>query len=62
MPMKTFVDNLKTQSENNPLLALAIAAGLISTSSKLMNALSNSRNSRAWSQEVSRRAMKDRQK
>jgi hypothetical protein len=57
--MDQFINNLKTQAEQNPVLALAVGAGLITAISKFMNATSDSRNSRAWAKEVSRRAMKD---
>jgi hypothetical protein len=50
--MDDFINNLKRQAEENPVLALAVAAGLITATSKLVN-------SWAWKQEVARRAMKD---
>ena len=49
--MHRFFENLKTQSEENPMLALGVAAGLITAISKLVN-------SRIWAQEVNRRAKK----
>lgn len=60
--MQDFVGNLKRQAEENPVLALAVAAGLITAVSKLMDASGNVRNSRAWDREVARRMMKDAQK
>jgi len=57
--MNEFFDNLKRQAEENPVLALGVAAGLITAISKLIDSSGNARNSRAWAQEVQRRAMKD---
>jgi hypothetical protein len=45
-----FVNNLKKEAEENPVLALAVAAGLLTAASKLVNAM-------AWRQEVNRRTM-----
>lgn len=53
--MNKFIDNLKTQTEENPVLALGVAAGLITAISKLIDATGNQRNSRAWAKEVARR-------
>lgn len=50
-----FIDNLKNQAEENPVLALGVAAALITSISKLVAATTNNRNSRAWAQEVERR-------
>ena len=47
-----FVDNLKKQAEENPIVALGVAAALLAGASKLINSL-------AWKQEVARRAAKD---
>ena len=57
--MSKFVDNLKKQAEENPLVALGIGVGLISAVSKLINSSATAANSRAWQAEVARRAMKD---
>jgi hypothetical protein len=57
--MNDFLNNLKHQAEENPVLALAVAAGLITAISKLVDASADSRNSRAWVKEVRRRTMKD---
>jgi hypothetical protein len=46
--MNEFINNLKKQAEENPVLALAVAAGLLTAGSKFMNSL-------AWKQEVARR-------
>jgi len=57
--MSKFIDNLKQQAEENPLVALGIGVGLISAVSKLINSSATAANSRAWQTEVARRAMKD---
>lgn len=57
-----FVTNLQRQAEENPVLAMGVAAGLITAISKLVDSAANAKNSRAWQQEVARRAMKDRLK
>jgi hypothetical protein len=56
MPQNTpFLDNLKRQAEENPVVALGVGAALITAISKLVTASSNSRNSKVWAQEVERR-------
>lgn len=57
--MNEFLENLKRQAAENPVLALGVAAGLITSISQLLNSTSNSRNSRAWNKEVKRREKKD---
>lgn len=57
--MNRFIENLKNQAEDNPVLALGVAAGLITAISQLLNAGNNARNSRSWDRETMRRAMKD---
>jgi hypothetical protein len=54
-----FVNNLKRQAEENPVLAMGVAAGLITAISKLIDSGATAANSRAWKQEVARRAAKD---
>lgn len=53
--MDKFIENLKHQAEENPVLALGVAAALITAVSKLVGATNDTRNSRAWAQEVQRR-------
>lgn len=60
--MDKFVENLKRQAEENPVLALGVAAGLITSVSQLINSGSTLKNSHAWKQEVARRAAKDAKK
>lgn len=57
-----FLNNLQNQAEENPVMALAVAAGLITSISKLIEATTNSKNARAWAKEVQRRAIKDARK
>ena len=51
--MDKFIDNLKRQAEENPALTMGVAAALITSVSKLINAS-------AWKKEVKRRDLKDR--
>ena len=46
--MEKFLENLWTQAEDNPILAIGVAAGVITAVSKLMN-------STAWTREIRRR-------
>jgi hypothetical protein len=57
--MDRFVKNLKRQAEENPVVALGVAAGLITAISQFMNASSNAKNARSWDRETARRTMKD---
>lgn len=50
--MQKFLENLQRQAEENPILALGVAAGLIGSISKFMD-------SNSWKKEVRRRAKKD---
>lgn len=60
--MNRFIANLQRQAEENPVLAMGVAAGVITSISQLMNANTSRRNSRAWDRETIRRAMKDAKK
>jgi hypothetical protein len=53
--MNEFLENLKREASENPVVAIAVAAGLLTAASKLINASGNARNSRAWAKEVDRR-------
>ena len=53
--MDKFIANLQRQAEENPVLALGVAAGLITAVSKLLDATANTKNSKAWAKEVNRR-------
>jgi hypothetical protein len=53
--MKKYIDNLKAQAEENPLLALAIGAGAVTAVSKLIEASTERQRARTWEMEVNRR-------
>lgn len=57
--MEKFLENLKHQAEENPVLAMGVAAGLLTAISKLLDANTNARNSKSWDRETKRRSMKD---
>jgi hypothetical protein len=57
--MEKFINNLIAQAEENPVLALGVAAGLIGAVSKLLDANTSARNSKTWKREELRREMKD---
>lgn len=57
--MNEFLTNLQRQAEANPVMALAVGAGLITAISKLVGVSVDAKNAKAWQQEVKRRAMKD---
>lgn len=52
------LDTLKREAEANPLMALAVAAGLITSIAKLMDASSASKGRRAYAKQVELRAQK----
>ena len=53
--MEQFLNNLKRQAEENPVVALGVAAALLTAVGKLVDSSVNARNSRAWEKEVARR-------
>lgn len=53
--MNEFLENLKNQAAENPVVALGVAATLIAAIGKLMDSSANKTNSKAWAREVSRR-------
>jgi len=57
--MNEFLENLKRDAADNPIVALGVAAGLITAIGKLVNATTDSANARSWKREVARRAAKD---
>ena len=57
--MDPFLQNLKHQAEQNPMLALGVGAAVMTVITKLISASVDAKNSRAWAQEVARRSMKD---
>jgi hypothetical protein len=56
-PMKFEFDTtkLKTQIQDQPLVAAGIGAALLSGGAKALNAITNSRNAKTWRREVKRR-------
>lgn len=59
MPKITFdTTRLKEQVEDNPLLAAAIGAGLLTAVSKLMDSNTKRKNASSWNREVKRRERK----
>jgi len=56
--MNEFLENLKKQAEEQPMVAMGIAAAVIGAMGKLINANSNHRNSKVWQREVDRRIKK----
>lgn len=56
--MDRFIENLKTQVEENPVFALGVAAGLITAIGKLVEAKAKYGNSKTWDKEVDRRVKK----
>lgn len=57
--MNDFLENLKREAVANPILALGVAAGVITSISQLIRASTNASNAKAWKIEVARRAAKD---
>jgi hypothetical protein len=56
--MKKFANNLKIQAENNPLVAILIAATAVTAAAKLIEASTERERSKTWAKEVNRRSMK----
>ena len=52
------LDNLKREAEQNPLMALGVAAALITAVAKLMDAQSAAKGRRAYAKQVELRAKK----
>jgi hypothetical protein len=54
--MEKFLTRLQNQAEENPMLALAIGAAVLTASSKFINAAGAAYGQRTWSKEVARRS------
>jgi hypothetical protein len=50
--MKRFIDNLKRQAEENPILALGIGAAVITAISKFIDASGRAAGSQAYARQV----------
>jgi hypothetical protein len=55
--MKKFTDNLKRQIEENPIVALAVAAAVITATSKLLDANTQRSYAKTHALEVQRRIL-----
>lgn len=55
--MKKFVNNLKRQAEENPMLAIAVGVTAITVVTKLLAANTEHQNAKTWAKEVDRRRM-----
>lgn len=58
--MQKFIDNLKRQAEDNPMLAVGVGAAFVQATTKLLSASAQHRNSKAWKKEVDRRTKSSR--
>lgn len=56
--MQKFIDNLKRQAEENPILALGVAAALFTATSKLLDANTARMAAKTHAAEVARRIAK----
>jgi len=60
--MNDFLENLKRQAEDNPIVAIGVGAALITAVSKLLSAKTEWKNAVSWDRETARRLMKDAKK
>jgi hypothetical protein len=60
--MNRFLENLQRQAEDNPVVAMGVAAALVTALSKLNDSRVNSKNSNAWAKEVERRVSQSKKK
>lgn len=58
MKPSPFLDNLRRQAEENPVLAVGVGAGAVQAATKLLNVYIANKNSNAWKKEVKRREAK----
>ena len=56
--MKKFLANLRTQAEENPMVAVGVATAAAAVAAKLIDSMVSSRNSQTWAKEVKRRERK----
>jgi hypothetical protein len=56
--MDKFIANLKSAAEESPLIAVGVAVAGVSALTKLLNANTERKNSKAWAKEVDRRVRK----
>lgn len=53
--MNKFLEKIKQSWEENPLQTAAVGAFVVTAAAKFLDAVSNSRRTRTWDREVSRR-------
>jgi len=53
--MNRFLENLRRQAEENPILALGVGAAAVTAVSKLIHVGTERKNSTTWAKEVDRR-------
>lgn len=53
--MEKFLNNLKHQAEANPIVALGVAAALLTAMGKFVDAAGHAKGSRAYARDVDRR-------
>ena len=58
--MNEFLNNLKREAEQNPILALGFGAALLTAMSKFIDAQGHAKGSRAYARDVERRIRKSR--
>ena len=56
--MKKFMQNLRAQAEENPMVAIGVATAAAAVAAKLIDSVVSTRNSQTWSKEVNRRNRK----
>lgn len=62
MSPSPFFDNLKRQTEENPMLAVGVGTVAVQAVTKLLNVYIANKNSNAWKKEVKRREAKSSKK
>lgn len=53
--MNDFIENLKREASDNPIMAMAVAAGLLTAASRLVDAVGRHKGSTAYAKDVERR-------
>lgn len=53
--MNEFIDNLKREAAANPIMALAVTAGLLTAAGKFVEAVGHHKGSTAFAKDVERR-------
>lgn len=58
--MNEFLENLKRQAAENPMVAVGVGAAFLQATSKFLNANSARQNSKTYRKEIDRRVKKNR--